>query len=199
MHFRYASILVAGFLLSLSGCKKVCDTDDLPRYPLTAGLRAWAAPYPKDAVLRFRNASTGYVRSYRVSSAENKTDGVSSGANVCPSYYREYTAHVLERTDSTGGRENKLLRFDMTTANATRARASFTIGSTNVELLIQEVEDGQQATYPATFGTRTYTAVLGGTSSLAFQGASVVTTLYVTKAEGLVRFVERGGTTWDRL
>ncbi|GAA3990703.1 hypothetical protein [Hymenobacter antarcticus] len=199
LSFRFGVVLLVGALGWCSGCDKACETDGLPRYPLTPGLRAWSVPDPQGAVFRFRNARTGYVRSYRVVQADNKTDGVSAGLNACPQYYREYTAHVLERTDSIGNRENNALRFDVSTANAPRAKSTFRIGSTTVDLLIQEVEDGTYALSPATFAGRTYPAVLGGTSSLAAPGANVAVTVYLTKADGLVRFEERGGTAWDRL
>ena len=193
--------MLAGVFGLLSGCKKVCDTDDLPRYPLTSSLRDWSAPYPKDAVLRFRNASTGYVRSYRVAKVENETPGIHSGVDPCPQHYREYTSHVLERSDSTGGRENKSMRFDVFAAtNTTRLQASFAIGSTSFELPFQEIEDGTQTLPSATFAGRTYSAVLGRTSGgVAFSGGGVTLTAYLTKAEGLIRFEERGGTVWDRV
>ena len=199
LRFRFAPFVLGALIMSFSGCKKVCDTDNVPQYPITSGVRSWAAPYPKDAVLRFRNAGTGYVRSYRVTSAENQMDGVNAGINLCPLYFREFSRHALQRVDSTGTREDKEIMFRVETANSTQARASLTVGSTNVDLPIQEVEDGTQALSPATFSGRSYPAVLGGGSSLAFPGSRVVVRLYVTKTEGLIRFEERGGTVWDRL
>ncbi|SHL95934.1 hypothetical protein [Hymenobacter psychrotolerans] len=199
MRFPFVYILCVGLALVSSGCKKVCDTDDIPQYSLTPGLRAWTAPYPKDAVLRFRNATTGYVRSYRVTEAENKMDGVGAGVNPCPTYNQEFTSHILQRTDSTGNSENKSMQlYTVVAGNTTRVQSRFNIGNTSVSLPLKEVEDGTQSLSPATFAGRTYPAVLGGTTSLAGSGSRVVVTLYMTKAEGLIRFEERGGTVWDR-
>ncbi|TYZ10599.1 hypothetical protein FY528_09050 [Hymenobacter lutimineralis] len=166
---------------------------------MTDGQRAWSVPYSKDAVLRFRNASTGYVRSYRVTTAENKMDGVSSRYQVCPQYYREYSWHLLERSDSTGNSENKELKFWVSTAGPTRVQATFAIGSTTVEVPLQEIEDETQILSPATFAGHTYPAVWGGTSSTLSSGSQVVVMLYLTKADGLIRFEERGGMVWERL
>ena len=199
LRFRFASILWVGLAGVFSGCEKACDTADLPRYPLSPGLRAWASPYPKEAVLRFRNAGTGYVRTYRVTAAESKTDGVGAGLDPCPQYYREYASHTLARTDSTGNGDNKAILLYLAAGNASRVQSRFSIGSTSVEPPLMEIEAGTHPLSPATFAGRTYPAVWGGTSSLAASGSRVVVTLYLTKAEGLVRFEERGGTVWDRL
>lgn len=198
MRFPFVSTLCVG-LVVFSGCKKACDTDDLQQYPLTPGVRAWTAPYPKDAVLRFRNASTGYVRSYRVTTAENKTDGVNAGIDPCPMYMREYASHTLERSDSTGNGDNKTIQFYMTAGNFVFIQSKLSIGSTTVELSLQEIEDGTRVLSPATFAGRTYPAVLSGTPLAPSVGSRVVVRLYLTKAEGLIRFEERGGTAWDRL
>ena len=199
MRIRSGYLLLVGAFGLLSGCKKVCNSDDVPHYPLTAGLRAWSAPYPKDAVLRFRNASTGYVRSYRVAIAKAETRDIRYGVDPCPVHTQEYTSHTLERTDSTGGRDNKMLRFEVFATTTSRLKATFLIGSTDCELPLLEVEDGSRVLAPATFAGRTYPAVLGVRSSFAFSGPGVTLTMYLTKADGLIRFEERGGTVWDRL
>lgn len=200
MRISLAAILCVGVALPFSSCKKGCDTEDLPQYSLTPGLRAWAAPYPKDAVLRFRNARTGYVRSYRVTTAENVTaDPVSGGGiDVCPQYYREYSAHLLQRTDSTGNVENKEIFFRLIMDRSTRLQTTFVIGSTSLEPPLQAIEDGTVTLSPATFAGRTYPAVWGGTIPNTIMRPGVVTTLFLTKADGLIRFEERGGTVWDR-
>jgi hypothetical protein len=46
---------------------------------------------------------------------------------------------------------------------------------------------------------RTYPAVWSGTLLNAIMRTRVVTTLFLTKANGLIRFEEHGGTVWDRL
>jgi hypothetical protein len=199
MFLRSGYLLVSTFVL-LSSCKKACDADDLPYYPLAANLRDWSAPYPKDAVLRFRNATTGYVRSYRVVTAESKSRDVHSGVNLCPEYTQDYTSHMLERTDSTNGRENQMLRFEVFAAtNVTRFSSSMTVGSTPFSLPLEEIEAGTLALPAATFAGRTYPAVFGYRSSLASSAPNVALIMYLTKANGLIRFEERGGTVWDRL
>lgn len=199
MRISSLSVLCVGLVVLFSSCEKACDSDDAPRYPLAQGLRAWSAPYAKDAVFRFRNARTGYVRSYRVTTAEIKENAVSGGGiDVCTQYYREIGLHELERTDSTGKVENKVIRLQMATTNTTRVQTTFTIGSTSVEPSLQAIEDGSQVLSPATFAGRTYPAVWGGTSSNPVARPGMVVTLYMTKADGLIRFEERGGTVWDR-
>lgn len=151
-------------------------------------------------MLRFRNDRTGYVRSYRVVTAENKTDAVSGvGIDVYPSYYREYTSHILQRIDSTGNSDNKELEFCLATDNSVKIKSRYRIGPSSIELAVPEVEDGTEVLSHATFAGRTYPTVLGRSITLAGARPSVVLTLYVTKVDGLIRFEERGGTVWNRL
>lgn len=199
MRLRFIPLALLGTFVLGSGCKKVCNTDNLPRYSLTAGFRAWSTPYPNGAVLRFRNASTGYVRSYRVSKAESATQDVGSGRNLCPQYQQEYTSHALERSDSTGGSENKVLRVDVLATSAERCNSTVHIGSTLFGVPLSEIEAGTQALFPATFAGRNYPAVYGCVADFAYSGANVTVKLYLTKADGIVRFEERGGTVWERL
>ena len=200
MLLRSGYLLLVGLFVLLSGCKKACDSDDAPHYPLAANLRAWSAPYPKDAVLQFRNAATGYVRRYRVVTAESQRRDVHTGVDPCPEYTQEYTSHALERTDSTNGRENQLLKFEVFAAtNVTRFKSTMAVGSTSFDLPLEEIEAGTQALAPATFAGRTYPAVAGYNASPAVTRPNATVTMYLTKANGLIRFEERGGTVWDRL
>ncbi|WBO86804.1 hypothetical protein [Hymenobacter yonginensis] len=195
----YLFPLAAGLLLLCPACDKVCDTDNLPQYPLTPGLRAWVDPYAKGAVLRFRNAGTGYVRSYRVTEAEGKMDGAGSGVDPCPAYYREYATRTLERTDSTGKGAEHLIRFYLAAQNSSRTEARLSMGFSSVEPPLQQIENGTQALAPATFAGRTYPAVWCNGPFSPGSGSRAVVLMCLTKADGLIRFEERNGTAWDRL
>lgn len=199
----FGSLLLAGILLQLTACSTVCDTDTLPNFPLTAGEKSWMAPYAKNAVLRFRNTS-GYERTYKVIESDITTENrgnVGKGA-VCPSYRREYATAVLERTDTTGTDYFKRQQSLKQGATADREAYSGYLqwGVSSFIAPIKEVEAGQQALGTQTFAGRTYQNVLelsGGVGSTATNPTAVVR-IFLTKAEGVIRFEERGGTTWNR-
>ena len=186
----------------LSSCKKVCDNEDAPVFPLTQGEQQWGNAYVKNAVWRFQNAR-GYVRTYRVTRSETISEGGGGGkGSLCATYYNNFFLADLERTDSLG----TLFRFQMSPANSA-ANASFKAyvqlnGNDFAPLPIDQVEDGRLTLAPATFGSRTYPAVLESTytpNPPPVPRPTSARRIYLTKAEGVVRFEEFGGTVWNRL
>ena len=202
MTSKITSLLLAMLSIGLLGlntsCKKVCG-ENLPQYTLSTGQRAWATPFAATTAWRFRNAA-GYERTYRVSKSESQTmgSGGASKLSVCPSYYQEYFFADFERTDSTLTGYTKGIYHLQLAAN--------NVGNTNGHLMqwnhadfllaIDEVEVGQKVLAPATFGGRTYPAVLESTSQ---KFAPLVLHLYLTKAEGVVAFDDQYGTLWTRI
>ena len=202
---RTSTILCSLLLSSLAlfaGCSKVCETDDLPNFSLTAGEKSWLTAYPQNAVLRFRNAN-GYERTYKVIEARVFTEdrgNVGKGA-VCPSYQREFASVVLERTDTTG--TNYFKRQQTFTQGATSDQEVYSgyiqWGVSTFYAPIKEVEAGQQTLASQTFAGRTYQSVLELSSGQPSASANSVQRIFLTKADGVIRFEERGGTVWNRL
>lgn len=199
-------LLTAALSLLTAGCKKACDGDNLPQYTLTAGQRAWSDPFEENAVWRFRNEATGYERSYRVTKFQAERIGNGAKLSVCPNYYQEYVFADLERTDSTfTGSARRINHLQLTSPNAGSTDGDFLEwgAATNFYLPIDEAEDGRQVLLPATFGGRYYPAVLVCTRNLAPQPTvsypATSLRLFLTKAEGVIRFEERGGNIWNRL
>ena len=208
LSYRSLLLLPAVFLLLTTGCKKACDGDNLPQYTLTAGQRAWGAPFAENAVWRFRNEATGYERTYRVTKfrAESIGSGGAAKISVCPSYYQDYVFADLERTDSTfTGSAKQIYHLQLTAPNAGNTTGDFLQWGPAAAfyLPIDATESGQQVLLPATFGGRSYPAVLECTRNTAPQPTvpypATSVRLFLTKAEGLVRFEERGGNVWNRL
>jgi hypothetical protein len=196
------SLLLVSSLALLSNCSKICEEDNLPHYTLTADQRTWMAPYPQDAVLRFTNAS-GYVRTYRVTKAENASIRTGGSKNsFCATYDVEYYTVRLERTDSLG--LNRGL-YDLAlgaTKDPAPVKARMQWAGSEFPLPLAEVENGQRVLGPATLAGRTYQHVLDLTYvelSVPHTRAWAIKRLFLTKAEGVIRFEERGGTVWDRL
>lgn len=195
-------------LASLSlftNCRKVCDNKDAPTHELTQGQRDWGKPFVKNDVWRFSNAS-GYVRTYRVTRAEMLNEGGGGGkTSFCSTYFYNYFVADLERTDSVARPFDVPFRFQLLPANPSANKpftASAFLGIANFSLPIDQVEDGQLTLAPATFGTRTYPAVLESAfSPIPSLGArpTFVRRVFFTKTEGLIRFEEFGGTVWNRL
>ena len=201
---RYSFLLLA-FLGLTSGCKKVCDNEDAPTYSLSPGQQDWRNAYVKDAVWRFQNAR-GYVRTYRVARADVLSEGGGGGkSSLCASYFTNYFVGELERTDSVAHPLEKFFRFQMSPANAAANKAFDAyaqVGGGYFSLPIDRVEDGRLPLGPATVGNRTYPAVLESTYAPApplVPRPTAARRLYVTKAEGIIRFEEFGGTVWNRL
>ncbi len=202
---RYSCFLLASLGL-LTNCRKVCD--NAPTYALTQGQSEWGKAFVKDDVWRFRNAN-GYVRTYRVTQAETLSKSGGGGkSSFCSTDFTKYFAAELERTDSTAQSSEGRILFQMYPANSTNNtpfNAKAFIGLGAFSLPIDQVEDGQLTLAPATFGSRTYPAVLGSTYTpippLAplVPRPTYVARIYFTKAEGIVRFEEFGGTVWNRL
>ena len=186
----------------LTNCSKVCDHDSQPHYTLTTGQRAWAAPYPKNAVLRFRNSS-GYERTYRVVEATNESgSGGGSKSSVCSAYQSEYFFTRLERTDSAGVYRGLYFQKMDAAVDQIPFKAQIQWASSDFSLPIAEIEDGKKALGPATFAGRTYQNVLDlpNVDALAPNKAAWgITRIFITKADGVIRFEERGGTAWNRL
>ncbi|WP_156176447.1 hypothetical protein [Hymenobacter terrenus] len=189
----------------LTTCKKLCDTTDAPVYTLTPGQQAWTKPFGKDNVWRFGNAN-GYVRPYRITRAQTVSEGAGGGKSTpCFTYFNESFIAELERTDSVGYVLERTVRFQLTPANAADNApldAVAFLGSSRFWLPIARAEEGQLPLLPATFTDRTYPAVLQ--SAYAPLPPQVprptsVKRVFFTKADGLIRFEEFGGTVWNRL
>ncbi|GAA3921334.1 hypothetical protein [Hymenobacter algoricola] len=207
--FAHGLALVGAFSL-LAGCRQVCDYDSQPQYPLTADQRAWAVPYPKNAELRFRNAA-GYVRTYRVT--ESRIEFARQGAaksTVCGTHQSEGFVMRLERTDSVG-RGDYILHLSAdeggTSPNGPNGpngqTATLRWAASEFRVPTYAMDRGLQAVGTATVAGRTYQNVvelndLGGTVSPTRQPWYVPRVL-LTKADGVIRFYERGGNVWDRL
>lgn len=205
---RCSVLLLASLLASLgllTNCKKVCDNEDAPTYFLTQGESEWSKAFVKNDVWRFRNAN-GYVRTYRVSRAETLSQGGGGGkSSFCATYFVKYFIADLVREDSAAHPLEKNFRFQMGPANATTNKpvtANAFLWGSDFSLPIDQVEDGRLALGPATFGGRTYPAVLQGIYHTVSPPAPRPTNakrVFFTKAEGLVRVEEFGGTVWNRL
>lgn len=195
---RLVALLLVSSMALTSSCKKVCG-DNLPQYSLSAGQRAWGGPFVANAEWRFRNAA-GYERAYRITSAETRSigSGGTSKISVCPTYYQEYTFSDFARTDSAlTGYAKGIYHLQLAAtvvANDSHHLLQWSYG--DFSLPIDEAEAGQVALAPATFGGRTYPAVLACTSRKL---APLVLHLYLTKAEGVVAFDDEYGTLWGRL
>jgi hypothetical protein len=201
---NYSFFLLASLGL-LTNCKKVCDNEDAPTYALTRGQNEWGKSFVKNDVWRFRNAN-GYVRTYRVTRAETLSQGGGGGkSSLCSTYFDEYFLAEVERTDSTADAFGGKIILQMSPANATNNKpfsARVLMGIPVFELPIDQVEDGRLTLAPATFGGRTYPAVMGSTYnpvSPPVPRPTFAARLFLTKAEGVVRFEEFGGTVWNRL
>ena len=203
--FTRCSVLLLASLGLLTNCKKVCDNEDAPTYALTQGESEWSKAFVKNDVWRFRNAK-GYVRTYRVNRAETFSEGGGSGkGSLCSTYFVKYFVADPVRTDSAAHPLETIFRIKMSPANATTNKPATTIaqmGGGDFFLPIAEVEDGRLALGPATFGGRTYPAVLESTYSPTpplVPRPTYAKRVFFTKAEGLVRVEEFGGTVWNRL
>lgn len=188
-------------LLLLAGCGD-CGDDDVPHYTLTPAERAWLDPYPKDAVLRFRSDRTGYERTYRVTETKLYSQGY-SGKGLCNVYQQEWGDVALTRTDSSGA----ALRYPMcslalkSTNGDKPVTATLYWGPSYAEIPIAGVESGQVQPGPALLGGRTFQQVVvlnASPSTSPVLTPHSLTTLYLSKAEGVVGFGERNGTFWTR-
>ncbi len=207
MRYRLASCLF--FLLAplvlFTSCRKVCDNEDAPTHVLTPGQRDWSKAFVKNDVWRFRNAS-GYVRTYRVTRAEMLNEGGGGGkSSVCATHFVDYFVADLQRTDSAAHPLETIFRFQMGPTNPSANKpfnASLQTGGGVFTLPIDQVEDGRLVLAPATFGSRTYPAALESSfypTRPLVPRPTQTGTIFLTKAEGLVRFEEFGGTVWNRL
>jgi hypothetical protein len=209
---RYPSLgLLLATLVLLVSCDEVCEKDKLPQYNLSTGQREWAAAYAENTVLRFHNAS-GYERRYRVSKVSDESEGKGGGkSSFCPNYYVQTLTASIERTDSTGI-PLTLQQFGATGQNLgpnESYNAGLSWGGAYFSLPIGEVESGQplpagdcRLLPQATFAGRTYNNVLEGTVN-SFYAMSLPPTgvlrIFITKADGVIRFETKAGTIWDRV
>ena len=199
------SVLLLASVGLLTNCKKVCDYEDAPILDLTQSESEWTKAFTKDDVWRFRNAN-GYVRTYRVSRAEILPEGKGSSKNTfCNTYFIKSFVAELVRTDSAAHPREKTFSFYIVPAKAPSSQlttAIIVLGDSRFYLYIDQVEDGRLALGPATFGGRTYPAVLQGIYHTVPPPAPRPMNakhVFFTKAEGLVRVEDFGGTVWDRL
>ena len=200
------SLVLVGLLPLLTTCRQVCDEDSLPRYPLTASQRAWADPYPKNAVLRFRNAS-GYVRTYQVVASRIEFGAVGgSKSSLCADYHVEHFHMQVERTDSAGlirGMYQQNVGATVAAQGQTNNVSTLQWASSYFDVPISAIEEGRVVLGPATFAGRTYQQVLElrdvGITVSPMNRSWYVPRLFLTKADGVIRFEERGGMVWDRL
>ena len=203
--FLRCSVLLLASSVLLTNCKKACDNENAPTFGLTQGQQEWSKPFAKNTVWRFRNA-TGYVRTYRITRAEVLNEGGGGGkSSLCATYFVNFFVATVERTDSVARPLENTFRFQMDPTNTSTNvpfRGFLQMGGDAFTLPIDQVEDGRLTLAPATFGGRTYPAAL---ESYFYPTPPLVPrptqTGYVclTKAEGLVRFEELGGTVWNRL
>src|SRR6476469_4550756 len=216
MHFSclQKSLFTSLMALSLlSSCDEICDKDNQPQYRFTTGQREWANPYTQGTVWRFRNAS-GEEQTYLVKTFTDEMIGAGGGkSSFCPNYYHQDVNVQLERTDSTSTHK---FEFGLFTASGSQT-AGFGAGLTwrsNIFLLpIAEIEEGQtifnsnsyvasQLLPQLTVGGRTYNNVLTCTISAYYANNTQpvsVRQVWLTKADGLVRFKTVAGTVWDRI
>ncbi len=200
---RYLFILLAT-LGMLTNCKEICDNEDAPTYALTEGQSEWSKAFTKNDVWRFRNGN-GYVRTYRITETKTYSEGGGGKNSFCATNFTEYFNATLERTDSTANSIDKEFRFLISPANLTSNKpfhAKVFMGISDFTLPIDQVEDGRLTLAPATFGSRTYPAVLESTYTPIpplVVLPTYVARIFFTKADGIVRFEDFGGTVWDRL
>jgi hypothetical protein len=187
---------------------------ELPQYALSAADQAWATPYRLGEEWRFRNAA-GYERRYQVKGlADQQLPGLRAGTQRV-GYYQQGLSARLARVDSgyvsraTVG--NYQASFSLTAAVPGGAPQPLTAdlnwGLTHLSLPAAALDARQALPVDVrllptvTLGNRSYQNVLEY-SSLQTSAARVpawqVQRLYYTKENGVVRFVEAGGTVWDR-
>ena len=201
LSFSRSLALLAGATLLLTGCPGCNTCGEPPSYTLTDTQRAWAAPYPLNKVLRFRNAATGYERTYRVRTHQDTLVQVHSNTD-CPGYRWEMRSAVIERTDSASVPREVLHGLFITAeAPSNSYRVGMNWGLAGFNLPAKEVDAGRLNLPPATFAGRTYQQVIQSTFTVTTPETSprTVARIYLTKAEGIIRFEERGGSIWDLL
>ncbi|KUG06983.1 hypothetical protein [Solirubrum puertoriconensis] len=202
--------------LLLGACDSVmpgAESEEPTHYTLSQQEQAWTTPYRLGEEWRFVNQA-GYERRYQVKGLSDKDQPgmASKGARV--QYYQQEVGTRLERVDSAYYER----------ADAARFAASFTLGAAagqqpleaalqwgNLQLPLPVAELENQQTLPAgvrllpslTAGGRIFNNVLEYPTlqPAANQAAAAwqVQRVYYTKEYGVVRFVEAGGTVWDRL
>ncbi|RTQ46569.1 hypothetical protein EJV47_21715 [Hymenobacter gummosus] len=190
------------------------EVQQLPQYELSLADQAWAVPYRLGEEWRFHNAE-GYERRYQVKGlAEQQLPGMVPGTQRV-GYYQQGLGARLERVDSAyverPAQNHYQATFSLTAAVPTEPTKPLAaqLNWGPVQLSIPAGAINQQQALPVdvrllptiTLGNRQYQNVLEYTSlqtSAARVPAWQVQRLYYTKANGVVRFVEAGGTVWDR-
>lgn len=194
-------------------CTKVCDKDSLPQYTLTAEERKWANPYAEGSVWRFRNTA-GYERRYLVKEFRDEmASGGGSKGSFCPSYYHQQVNARFERTDSLQTTGHQLSMSTAANYQTAPFGASLTWAGSEFGLPITEVEQGMaplnignvssaRVLPQVTVSGRVYPNVLECSLTPfahATNAPSTVLRIFVTKADGIIRFETKAGTAWDRI
>ncbi|GAB2969008.1 hypothetical protein GCM10027048_44690 [Hymenobacter coalescens] len=209
--------LVASLLLPGCGTGLFPEPEqpELPQYQLNAAEQAWAAPYRLGEEWRFRNAN-GYERRYQVKGlSDQQLPGLTPGTQRV-GYFQQGLGARLERVDSAYVARPEQQRyqatFTMTAGVAAKTAAvpmSAELAWGPARLLLPVAQVNAQQPLPVdvrllpsiTLGTRAYQNILEYTSlqtSAAHLPAWQVQRVYYSKENGVVRFVEAGGTVWDR-
>lgn len=193
-----------------------------PEYRFTADQLAWQ-PYQDGQVLRFGNSQTAAVRTYRVTRVldimekQNALWGFKPFPHEGPPSYQNVSAY-LQRTDSLSD-EFAAFRLDFDFVNSpvvagsemlvnarlnwdtplyTPSIAILPVDELNQGLPLDTVRYGSVRLLPVhTLGSATYTAVVQYTLRSTQYGGPT-TGLYLTKANGVVGFVQRNA-LWYRI
>ena len=216
-HLRTVS---AGLLLALASC--FGRKEPAAEYWLSKEQLAWQG-YRAGQVLRFGNAQSNAVRTYRVTQIRDSLETQFTGAvgptvpfpQGKPPLYQQLVA-VVQRTDLATGRRYALTmgqNYDPHWSRPQlRAEASWETFF-SARLPIDEVNAGlpiDTLTYPATeflreatFGTSRYDSVIHLTyrhrNGTAPAGARPTRQLYYARGKGVVAYDEEGTGLWYRL
>ncbi len=212
------------FLTSVAVCccaaLAACTAPPGPEYRFTASQLAWQ-PYQAGQVLRFGNSQTATVRTYRVTRVIDVMTKLGGRWNVkSPPSYQAVTA-FLQRTDSVGVEFEALgLVFDFDSPSVVSgnepavyaylnwdalpnmpAAAALPVDELNQGLPLDTTRYGSVRLLPTyTLGAATYNSVVRyALQRTRYSNLTSPTTgLYLTKANGVVGFVQRN-TLWYRI
>ncbi|RTQ48407.1 hypothetical protein EJV47_15655 [Hymenobacter gummosus] len=194
-----APLCLLATALVASSCDEACDTDNLPQYPLPDAVRGWADPFAPGTEWRFRNAA-GRVRTYRVDKRDVGMVGHNSKSSLCPAYYREAADVRISRADSADRAfYSFIMQAPLGSSNYLDASIGWDGGYFALPLI--EVETGNATLPTRTIGGRTYQQVLEvqgpAPTNPAVQPRKPVR-IFLTKADGIIRFEEYNGSVWER-
>ncbi|UYZ59390.1 hypothetical protein [Hymenobacter latericus] len=205
-------LMLTLLLSACDGALPGAESDEPTHYVLSQQEQAWVAPYRLGEEWRFANQA-GYERRYQVKGLSDKSQPgmASKGARV--QFYQQEVGTRLERVDSAYYERRNAGQFAAAftlgaAAGPQPLEAALQWGNLQLPLPVAELES-QQALPPnvrllpsLAVGGRTFSNVLEYPALQPAASQAVpawqVQRVYYTKEYGVVRFVEAGGTVWDR-